>query len=73
MRRCGGVEVWRPGGVLQACRRGDVEVCRSGAREACCMCRDVEEAQRFGAVEMRCRRVDVEIVEVWSFGGILRV
>ena len=25
-----------------------------GDLEACCGCRDVEEAQRFGALEMRC-------------------
>jgi len=46
------------------CRRVDVDILEigsSGALEACCACTDVEEAQRFGAVEMRCRRVDVEM------------
>jgi len=39
--RVGCREVWRSGGVLQARRRGGVEVWSSGALEACCGCRDV--------------------------------
>jgi len=42
------------------CRR--VEIWSSGSVHAS---RDVEEAQRYGALEMRCRRVDVE---VWRAG-----
>ena len=98
-----GMELWRSGGSLQACRCGDVEVWRSGALEACCGFRDVqeeaqryrssgdalqalsykrygdlklwrrgarsdvEEAQRFGALEMRCSRNDIE---VWRCGAL---
>ena len=57
-------EVWR-------CAAGvaSKEVWRSGALEACCTCRDVEVfASR--ALEMRCRRVDVDILEVWRSGGL---
>jgi len=36
------MEFWGSGGALQACRRRDVEVWRSGAREACCGPGDVE-------------------------------
>ena len=36
---------------MQACGRGDVCLKRSGALEACCRCTDVEDAQRYGAVE----------------------
>ncbi len=47
------VEEWELGSsgvALQAYRRGGVE--RSAALEACCACRDVEEAQRYGALEL---------------------
>ena len=53
--------VWRSGDASQACRCGGVEVWNSGAREACCRCRDVEEAERYEDLEMRRRRVDVEV------------
>ena len=33
----------------------------SGALEACCRCRDVEEASRYEGLEMRRRRVDVDV------------
>ncbi len=39
-----------------------------GALEACCRCRDVEEFARRG-LEIRCRRVDVE---VWRSGDALQ-
>jgi len=44
------------GDALQACGRGDVEV--SSTLEACCTRIDVD-AQRFGALEMRCSRRDI--------------
>ena len=46
------------------CRRANVEVWRSGALEACYACRDVEEAEIWssGALEMRCRRIDAEML-----------
>jgi len=55
------------------CRRRYIEVWRSGAREACCTCGDVEEeeTQRYQTLEMRCRRVDVDTLEIWSSGGVL--
>jgi len=42
-------------------RREGVEVWSSGALEACCRCRNVEEAEVYGGLEMRRRRVDVEV------------
>jgi len=53
------MDVWR-------CTAGvaSKEVWRSGDLEACCTCRDVEEFA-LRALEMRCRRVDVDILEVW--------
>jgi len=66
----GGTDVSSSGDAMHACRRGDVEV--SSTWETCCRCRGVEEAQRYRVLEMRCRRVDVEILEVWSAGGALR-
>src|SRR5205809_1130463 len=57
-RRCSDVEVWRSRGAAQACclfASRDLELWRRGAR-----CTDVDEfASR--ALEMRCRRVDVEM------------
>ena len=35
----------------------------------CCTRSDVE-ARRFGALEMRCRSVDVEIPEIWCSGAL---
>ena len=47
------------------CRRRDIEVWRSGALEACCTCRDVqEEPQRYrnyGDALLACGRGDVEV------------
>jgi len=37
-------ELWGSGGAQQACRRGGVCLFASRALEACCRCRDVEEA-----------------------------
>ena len=80
-RRHRGMELWSGGGALQACRRGDVEVWRSGALKACCACRDVEEAQRYrscrdalldilvwrsGALEALCRRCLKRGMEHWA-------
>ena len=49
------MELGSSGDVLQACRRGGIEVRRCGALEACCACRDVWEAERHGAREfLRC-------------------
>ena len=53
------MELRSSGGAPQACRRVGVVVRRSGALEACCMWRDVEEAKMY--LEMHCRRVDVEM------------
>src|SRR6266480_4812725 len=36
--------------------RGSLQVCRRGTLDACWSCTNVEEAQRYGALEMRCRR-----------------
>ena len=68
--RVGRVTVWSSGGALQAWRRGDVEVWSSGALEAYCTCSDVEEAERFETLEMRCGRIDVETLEVWRSGAL---
>ena len=59
--RVGRIAVWSSGCTLQA-----LPLClkRSGALEAWCAwcaCSDVEEAQRFGALEMRCSRRDIEV------------
>jgi len=51
-----GVEVWISGALEVRCRRVDAR-----ALEACCRCRDVEEAGRYEGLEMRRRRVDVEV------------
>ena len=51
--------------VIKSCRRGSVEVWRSGASQACCGPGDVEEfASR--ALEAGCNHVDVE---VWMYGA----
>ena len=51
--RCSPQEIGSSAGALQA-----LPLClkRFGALEACCTCSDVEEAQRFGPLEMRCSR-----------------
>ena len=66
-RRHRGIEVRSSGDAMQ-----ELRLClkRPGALEACCACSDVEEALRFGALEMRCSRVDVEMfasrdLELW--------
>ena len=59
--------MWSSGGTLQALpQKRCMEI---GALEACRACRDVEEeeAQRFGALEMRCNRSDIE---VWRSGTL---
>ncbi len=46
--------------TVKSCRRGGVEVWRSGASKSCCGPGDVEEVASRG-LEMRCRRVDVKV------------
>ena len=53
------------GDALQACGRGDAEA--SSTLEACYACSDVEETQRFGALEMCCSRMDIE---EWRSGAL---
>ena len=58
---CGGIERWgRAEGIAEV----------SSARETCCRCLP-QEAQRYRVLEMRCTRVDVEILEAWSSRGRL--
>ena len=67
-----GMELWSSGGTLQACRRGDVEVWRSGALEAAARVGTWRRRHRgIRALEMRCTREDVE--DICSSGGVLRV
>jgi len=47
------------------CRRADVEAKRYGGLEACCRRRDVEEAERYGGLEMRRR-----LVAFKRYGGL---
>ncbi len=70
-KRYGDLELWRRVAGVRTCRRyrgielevrcrrRDIEVWRPGALEACCGCRDVSEASRYGGLEMHRRRVDV--------------
>ena len=51
------------GGLEKRCGPGDAEAGRHGTREFCR--RAAGEVRKYGALEVYCRRGDVEAVEAW--------
>ena len=69
--RCVDMETWRSGAVLQACRRGgmEIELWRRAAGAQTWKHRGTELWSSRGQL-LACRR---RCVEVWSTGGVLQV
>jgi len=66
-------EAWRPrsaGGAPEPCRRGGIVVWRSRGLEVWRRAVGIT-MWRFGGLGVRCRRAEVDAVEIWSSGGML--